>query len=67
MSADADFTLTTPALIKAAESYTACQTFHITAGESRHHCSLCGASDYAHIIVALRTALHAERSKEHAR
>lgn len=59
MSADADFTMTTPALLKAAEKYQACATFQIIEGGSRHRCTECDGTEAAHIIVALRTALDA--------
>lgn len=57
MSADHAFTMTTAALLKAAELYRACPTFHTERDGSRHRCSECNQPEVAHIIVALRTAL----------
>lgn len=56
MSADADFTLTTAALLQAADAYYACATFHVERDGSRHFCTTCQETELVHIIVALRTA-----------
>lgn len=63
MSADAAYTMTQPALLKAAEEFTACPVFHVDQGGSRHRCSLCDQTEQAHIIVALRAAL-AQRGEQ---
>lgn len=54
MSADADFQMDRGALIAAASTVTACATFRIVEGGSRHFCDDCGQTQAAHIIVALR-------------